>query len=95
MVALRILGDRVMIKVDEAPETEGGILLPETAQEQPQRGTVVAVGEGKRTEDGELLAPDLQVDDVVIFAKYGGSDITDDGEDYKILETSQIYAKVI
>ena len=95
MVALRILGDRAMIKVDEAPETEGGILLPETAQEQPQRGTIVAVGEGKRTEDGELLAPDLQVDDVVIFAKYGGSDITDDGEDYKILETSQIYAKVI
>ncbi len=94
-MALRILGDRVMIKVDEAPEAEGGILLPETAQEQPQRGTVVAVGEGKRNDDGELIAPDLQVDDVVIFAKYGGSDVTDDGEDYKILETSQIYAKVI
>ncbi len=94
-MALRILGDRVMIKVDEAPEAEGGILLPETAQEQPQRGTVVAVGEGKRNDDGELIAPELQVDDVVIFAKYGGNEITDDGEDYKILETSQIYAKVI
>jgi len=94
-VALRILGDKVMIKVDEAPETEGGILLPETAQQQPQRGTIVAVGEGRRTEDGKLIAPDLQVDDVVIFAKYGGTEISDEGEEYKILETSQIYAKVI
>jgi len=94
-VALRILGDRVMIKVDEAPETEGGILLPETAQEKPQRGTIVVVGEGTRTEDGELIPSDLQEGDVVIFAKYGGTDITDEGEDYKILETSQIYAKVV
>ena len=94
-MALRILGDRAMIKVDEAPETEGGILLPESAQEKPQRGTIVAVGEGMRTEDGELIPSDLEKGDVVIFAKYGGSDITDEGEEYKILETSQIYAKVV
>ncbi len=94
-MGLRILGDRVMIKVDEAAETEGGILLPETAQEKPQRGTIVAVGEGTRTEDGELIPCDLEEGDVVIFAKYGGTDITDEGEEYKILETSQIYAKVV
>jgi len=94
-VALRILGDRVMIKVDDAPQTEGGILLPETAQERPQRGTVVAVGEGKRLESGEVVAPDLEEGDVVIFAKYGGTEITDEGEEYKILETSQVYAKLV
>ena len=94
-MGLRILGDRVMIKVDEAAESEGGILLPETAQEKPQRGTIVGVGEGARTEDGELIPSDLEEGDVVIFAKYGGTDITDEGEEYKILETSQIYAKVV
>lgn len=93
-MALRVLGDRVMIKVDEAPQTEGGIVLPETAQERPQRGTVVAVGEGRRNESGELIPMDLKEGDVVIFAKYGGHEVQDEGEEYKILESSQIYAKV-
>ena len=94
-MALRILGDRVMIKVDEAPTTDRGIVLPETAQERPQSGTVVAVGEGRHNDDGKLIPIDLKEGDVVIFAKYGGHEIEDDGEDYKILESSQIYARVV
>lgn len=94
-MALKILGDRVMIKVDEAPKTEGGIILPETAQTKPQQGTVIAVGEGRYTEDGMLIAPDVKEGDVVLFAKYGGNEITDEGEDYKILESSLIYAKIV
>lgn len=94
-MALKILGDRVMIKVDEAAQTEGGVLLPETAQEKPQRGKVVAVGEGRKLDNGEIVPPDVAEGDTVIFAKYGGTEITEDGEDYKILDTSQIYAKIV
>lgn len=94
-MALKILGDRVMIKVDEAPKTEGGIILPETAQTKPQQGTVIAVGEGRYTDDRTLIAPDVKEGDVVLFAKYGGNEITDEGEDYKILESSLIYAKIV
>ena len=94
-MALKILGDRVMIRVDEAPETEGGVILPETAQEKPQRGTIVAVGEGRKLDNGEIVPPDVEEGDTVIFAKYGGTDINEDGEDYKILDASQIYAKIV
>ena len=93
-MALRILGDRVMIRVDEPETTEGGIHLPESAQEKPQRGTVVAVGEGRRLDDGMLVPPDVKEDDKVIFAKYGGTDIDEGGEEYLILDSDQIYAKL-
>ncbi len=93
-MALRILGDRVMIQVDEPETTEGGIHLPESAQEKPQRGTVVAVGEGRRLEDGTLVPPDVEEGDQVIFAKYGGTNITDEDEEYLILDSDQIYAKL-
>jgi len=93
-MALKILGDRVLVKVDEAQTTEGGIHLPESAQEKPQRGTVIAVGEGRRLEDGTVQAPDVKKGDKIIFAKYGGTEIEDSGEEYIILETDQIYAKL-
>lgn len=93
-MALRILGDRVLIKVDEAQTTEGGILLPETAREKPQWGTVVAVGK-KTLEDGTEVALDVAVGDRVTFAKYGGREISDGGQDYLVLESSQIYAKSV
>ena len=89
------MGDRVMIDVAEAPETEGGILLPETAQEKPTRGTVVAVGEGRKTESGELIEPDVEEGDVVVFSEYGGHDVVVDGEEYKILDSSGIYGKIV
>ncbi len=93
-MALKILGDRVMIKVDEPETSEGGIHLPESAQEKPQRGKVVAVGEGRRLDDGTLVPPDVKEGDKVIFSKYGGTEITDEGEEYTILDSSQIYAKL-
>jgi len=92
-MALKLLGNRVMVKVDEAKKTEGGILLPESAQEKPQKGVVVAVGEGKRLDSGILVAPDVAVGDHVIFAKYGGTEIRDEGEDYTVLDAESIYAK--
>jgi len=93
-VALKIIGDRGMIKVDEPETTDSGIHLPESAQKKPQQGTVVAVGEGRRLDDGTLVAPDVKKGDNIVFAKYGGTEITDAGEEYLILEGSQIYAKL-
>lgn len=94
-MALKVLGNRVMIKVDEAAETEGGIVLPETAQKKPQRGTVVAVGEGRKNDSGEIIAPPVDEGDTVVFAEYGGHDITVDGEEYKILDVDQLYGKIV
>ena len=93
-MALKILGDRVMIKVDQPETTEGGIHIPESAQEKPQQGTVIEVGEGRRLDDGTLVSPDVQKDDKVVFSKYGGTEIDDEGEEYLILDSSQIYAKL-
>ena len=73
--------------------TEGGIYLPESAQEKPRRGTVLAVGEGKRLKSGALVAPDLAVGDRVLYAKYGGTEVKVDGEELLIMNTSQILAK--
>lgn len=92
-MALKVLGARVMIKVDEAQSTEGGILLPETAREKPQWGTVVSVGEF-RLEDGSTRPLDVKEGDRVVFAKYGGREISEGGEDYMIFEVDQIYAKL-
>jgi len=93
-VALKIVGDRVMIKIDEPETTEGGIHIPESAQEKPQQGTVIEVGEGRRLDDGTLVSPDVQKGDKVVFSKYGGTEIDDEGEEYLILDSSQIYAKL-
>ena len=93
-MALKLLGDRVMVKVDEAQTTEGGIHLPEAALDMPQRGTVIAGGEGRRLEDGTLVPPEVKEGDQIIFAKYGGTEIEDAGEEYLILSTDQIYAKI-
>jgi chaperonin GroES len=95
MASLRPLEDRVVLKVLDAEEkTAGGILLPDTAKEKPQRGKVTAVGEGKMSKDGKRLALDVKKGDVVLFGKYAGSDVKVDGQDYKILRESEILAKV-
>ncbi len=93
-MALKILGDRVMIEVDEPETTEGGIHIPESAQEKPQQGTVIEVGEGQRLDDGTLVSPDVAKGDKVIFAKYSGTEVNDEGKEYLILDSSQIYAKL-
>ena len=92
-MTLKVLGERVMVKVDESKTTEGGILLPETAREKPQWATVVDVGE-RRLEDGTTVPLDVAVGDRVVFAKYGGREVTDEGTEYLILDADQIYAKI-
>ena len=93
-MALRLLGNRVMIRVDEEDKTSpGGIILPDSAGEKPFRGTIVAVGPGDVREGGVTVKPEVKVGDKVIFAKYGGTEISDEGEDYVIMNAGDIYAK--
>ncbi len=92
---LKPLGDRIVIRQIEAEEvTASGIVLPDTAQEKPQRGEVLAVGDG-RYDDGERVPLDLEVGDEVIYAKYGGTEVTIDGEDLLILRESDVLAKAV
>ena len=92
-MALRVLGDRVLVKPDPEEETKHGIVLPDSAKEKPQRGTVVAVGTGRRLDNGELDPPPVEVGDRVIYSKYGGTEIEDGDEELLILGSSDIYAK--
>ncbi len=93
---LRPLDDRVVVKTLDAEETTaGGIVLPDTAQEKPQRGKVLAVGIGKLLDSGNRGELSVTVGDEVIFGKYGGSDLEIDGEEVKILRESDILAKVV
>ena len=90
---LKPLGDRVIVKPADAEEqTKSGLVIPDTAKEKPQRGEVIAVGEGNRDDDGNRVPVDVKVGDVVIYGKYGGQDIKIDGVEYKILEERDIYA---
>jgi chaperonin GroES len=93
---LRPLDDRVVVEPKEAEEvTAGGIVLPDTAKEKPQRGTVVAVGPGKLLDSGERGALSVSVGDEVIYGKYSGSEVEIDGRDVKILRETDILAKVV
>ena len=95
-ITLRPLDDRVVVEPMEAEEvTSGGIVLPDSAQEKPQRGTVVAVGPGKLLDSGERGALSVAVGDEVIYGKYSASDIEVDGREVKILRESDILAKVV
>ena len=94
-MAIRPLEDRVVVEPLEAEETTaGGIVLPDTAKEKPQRGKVIAVGEGKLLDSGERAKMSLKKGDEVIFGKYSGTDITYDDKELKILRESDILAKV-
>jgi len=93
---IRPLDDRVVVEPMEAEErTAGGIVLPDTAKERPQRGKVVAVGPGRLLDSGERATMSVAVGDEVIYGKYGGTDIEVNGEDVKILRESDILAKVV
>lgn len=95
-INIRPLDDRVVVNPVEAESTTaGGIVLPDSAQEKPQRGKVVAVGPGKLLENGERGSLSVAVGDEVIYGKYGGTDIEVDGEEVKILRESDILAKVV
>ena len=93
---LQPLGDRIIVEIlDEEATTASGIVLPDTAQEKPQRGKVLAVGPGPRDEDGEYIMMDLEVGDEVIFSKYGGTEIKIGADDVLILRESDVLAKVV
>ena len=94
---LQPLGDRLIVEpLEEEQTTVGGIVLPDTALEKPQRGTVIAAGPGaKNTENGEVIPLDVAVGDVVVFSKYGGTEIRVEGTDYLILRESDVLAKVV
>jgi chaperonin GroES len=92
---LKPLGDRVVVKASEAEEqTKSGLFIPHTAKEKPQKGVVIAVGEGKYREDGTRVPVDVKVGDTVIYGKYGGTEVKVDDEDYLILRADDIYAVV-
>lgn len=93
-VKIQPLGDRVVVKpLEKEEKTKSGIFIPDTAKEKPQEGKVLAVGPGKMTDDGKRLAMDVAVGDIVIFAKYGGTEIKEDGEELIILREADILAK--
>jgi chaperonin GroES len=95
MVKLKPLDDRVVIEVLEAEETTaGGIVLPDTAKEKPQKGKVVAMGPGKILDTGDRAAFSIKKNDLVLFGKYSGQDITVDEKEFKIMRENEILAKL-
>jgi len=90
---LKPLGDRVVVKpLGREETTKGGIVLPDTAKEKPQRGTIVAAGEGRRDDDGDRIPLDVEVGNQVLFAKYAGTEFKLDEEDLLILSEKDILA---
>ncbi len=93
MAKLRPLNDKILVKrVEAESKTKSGIVLPDTAKEKPQEGEVVAVGPGRLSEDGKRIPPELKVGDIVIYAKYGGTEYKVDDVEYIILRESDILA---
>jgi chaperonin GroES len=94
-VKLQPMGDRLVVKPMQSEEkTKSGIYLPDTAKEKPQEGKVIAVGPGRMTDDGKTrITPDVEVGDIVLYTKYGGSEIKLDGEEFIIMREGDILAK--
>jgi chaperonin GroES len=95
-MALKPLEDRIVVKANEAEQTTAsGLVIPDTAKEKPQQGTVIAVGGGKRSDTtGELIPLDIKVGDTVVYSKYGGTEISHGGEDLLVLSSRDILAIV-
>jgi chaperonin GroES len=93
---LKPLGDRLIVKaIEEEATTASGIVLPDTAKEKPQKGKVLAVGDGRYDDDGDKRIPlDVSEGDEVLYSKYGGTEITIDGEELLVLRESDVLAKV-
>ncbi|MGE4519634.1 MAG: co-chaperone GroES [Desulfobacteraceae bacterium] len=92
---IKPLQDRVVVKrIEEPAKTKGGIIIPDTAKEKPSEGEVVAVGNGRITNDGKTIPMELKVGDKVLFSKYGGHELKIDGEEYIIMGQDDIYAVV-
>ncbi len=88
---IRPLYDRIVVKrIEQQEAMQGGLYIPDTAKEKPQEGEVVAVGQGKRLENGKLVALDVKAGDRILFGKYSGSDIKIDGEEYLIMREDEV-----
>ena len=95
-MSLQPLEDRIVVRPGDAEETTvSGLVIPDTAKEKPQQGEVIAVGPGRRSEhSGELIPVDVSVGDLVLYSKYGGTEVTVDGEDLLVLSSRDVLAKV-
>ncbi len=92
---IRPLEDRIVVRPEEGQETTvSGIVIPDTAKEKPQEGTVLAIGPGKRSDSGELIPMDVNVGDRVMYSKYGGTEIKVDGDELLILSSRDVLAIV-
>ncbi|HMA85216.1 MAG TPA: co-chaperone GroES [Desulfosalsimonadaceae bacterium] len=88
---IRPLQDRILVRrVEEESKTKGGIIIPDSAKEKPAEGVVVAVGEGKRTEDGKRMTPDIKSGDRVLFAKYAGTEVKIDDEEHLVMREDDV-----
>ena len=94
-MSIQPLEDRIVVRPAEAEEkTASGLVIPDTAKEKPQQGEVLAVGPGRRSDSGELIPLDINVGDTVVYSKYGGTEVSQDGEDVLILSGRDILAIV-
>ena len=94
-MTIKPLGDRVVIRPSAAEEkTKGGIILPDTAKEKPVVGEIVAVGPGKKSDEGKLVPLELKVGDKVLYGKYSGTEVTFDGQEYLMMRETDIFAVV-
>ncbi len=92
---LRPLHDRIIVKrVDEAEQKSGSIIIPDSAKEKPQQAEVIAVGNGRRQENGDIIALDIKAGDKILVGKYGGSEVSIDGEEYVILREDEVLAVI-
>jgi chaperonin GroES len=93
MAKIRPLHDRLLVeRIEEESKTAGGIIIPDTAKEKPMKGKVIAVGNGNRNDKGEIKPLDIKIGDVVLFAKWGGTEIKLDGTEYLIMKESDVLA---
>jgi len=93
MASLKPLADRIVVKPSKAEEkTKGGIIVPDTAKEKPVWGEVIAIGPGRTSDDGKLIAPEVKIGDRVLYGKYSGTEVTIDGEELLIMRESDVFA---
>jgi len=94
-MAVKPLGDRVLVEriEEDVQKTPGGIIIPDTAKEKPQKGKVIAAGDGRKDDNGKRIAMDVAAGDMIIFGKYSGSELKIDGKEYLIMHETDIIAK--
>lgn len=93
-IKIKPLADKVIVKTDDVAEskTAGGIIIPDTAKEKPQKGEIVAIGPGRTDENGNIIPMNVKIGDKVLYSKYGGNELEFEGEKYLIMSESDIYA---